>query len=71
MWWERALEMLQGMAPRVLEPNIICYSATMNACVKNVRWEKALELIWGVSQVLVWPDIVGCGTGLWACEKGE
>ena len=40
--WEKALQQLDEMQQRRLEPDVISFNAAIRACEKAEQWEKAL-----------------------------
>jgi len=56
--WERALELMNEMRQRGVEPNVITYSAAISACEMGSQWERALELLKVMKQRGVEPNVV-------------
>ena len=42
---EQALELLEVMRQKGLEPGVITCNAAISACEKAIQWEQALELV--------------------------
>lgn len=64
--WREALEVLEQMRRRGLEPNFIIYSAAIAACEKGEEWQMALQLL---DRLISVDSIVPFNSALSACEK--
>ncbi|CAK9047939.1 unnamed protein product [Durusdinium trenchii] len=83
--WQLALDTLQQLCLEDLElfglqrysgkaremPNVISFSACMNACEKGSRWEMALDLLSQMPEAQIEPNFISFGTALSALSKGE
>ena len=68
---ERALELLEGMRERGIEPDVISYSAAISACEKGGQWERALELLEGMRERGIEPDVISYSAAISACARAS
>ena len=54
----QALQLLDEMPQRRLDPDVISFSAAISACEKSEQWEKALELLDEMQQRKLEPDVI-------------
>ena len=46
--WQRALQLMEGMQARSVQPNVISYNAAISACGKGQQWQWVLQLMEGM-----------------------
>jgi pentatricopeptide repeat protein len=56
--WEKALQLLEEMRAKDVEPNVITYNATTSACEKGGQCEKALQLLEEMRAKGVEPNVI-------------
>ena len=59
------------MPSKMLEPDIVSYSASMSACEKGSQWVHALALLREMLGRRLELDVVSYSASLSACEKGS
>ena len=65
-----ALELLSEMQAKRVEPNVISYTSSINACVKGAQPEQGLEPLREMQAKRVEPDVISYSATIRACEKG-
>jgi pentatricopeptide repeat domain-containing protein 1 len=68
--WKKALQLLEEMQAKGVEPNVFTYNATTSACEKGGQWEKALQLLEEMQAKGLEPNAITCSATTSACEKG-
>ena len=66
---QRALELLEEMKSRSVEPDVISFSAAISACGAGGQWERALELLEEMQVRGVAPDVISFNAAISACEQ--
>ena len=69
--WKRALELLEEMKSRGIEPDVVSYNAAISACEKGKQWERTLELLEEMKGCNVEPDVVSYRAVLEALPLSE
>jgi pentatricopeptide repeat domain-containing protein 1 len=68
--WKKALQLLEEMQAKGVEPNVITYNATISACEKARNWAKALQLLEEMQAKGVEPNVITYSATISACGKG-
>ena len=68
--WQCAIELLDEMTERGIEPDVISYSAAISACEKGGEWQRALELLDAIRRRGLAPNVISYSAAISACEKG-
>ena len=64
----RQVGLFAEMLEKILEPDVITYSASISACEKTKLSDKALELLEDMSQVGLEPSMITCNATMCMCE---
>jgi pentatricopeptide repeat domain-containing protein 1 len=67
--WKPAVELLREMPKRGLTPNVVSYTAVLNACGKS-QWEIALYLLDEMNKIGLRPNVMSYSSAISACAKG-
>ena len=59
------------MPDRLVEADVVSYSAATRACEKGEQWEKARALLREMPHRSVEPTVISYSAAISACEKGE
>lgn len=68
--WEKAIELLNEMQSRGVEPTVMSFNATISACEKGGQAEKALALFAEMKAHGIMPNVVVFSAVISACGKG-
>eukprot|EP00446_Apocalathium_sp_SHHI-4_P061037 CAMPEP_0177412742 /NCGR_PEP_ID=MMETSP0368-20130122/66144_1 /TAXON_ID=447022 ORGANISM="Scrippsiella hangoei-like, Strain SHHI-4" /NCGR_SAMPLE_ID=MMETSP0368 /ASSEMBLY_ACC=CAM_ASM_000363 /LENGTH=127 /DNA_ID=CAMNT_0018882007 /DNA_START=21 /DNA_END=400 /DNA_ORIENTATION=+ len=70
--WEQAMQLVDGMCARSLEPGQFTRLAMLSSCEKTLQWEAALDIFYGSSR-LHFPDpsVQSYNAVVTACEKRQ
>ena len=67
--WERALEFLNEMGEKGIQPDVYSYSSAIAACEKAAKWEEAVKLLSKMTDEGVEPNVISYSSVISACEK--
>ncbi|CAJ1352486.1 unnamed protein product [Effrenium voratum] len=66
--WRPAVHLLGLLPSSWMSPDVVSYTATMEAAARSLRWPLALELL-QEAEATMEPDVIAWNTGISACEK--
>ena len=64
----KTLDLFAEMLEKILEPDVITYSASISACEKTKLSDKALELLEDMWQEGLEPSMITCNAAMCMCE---
>eukprot|EP00434_Breviolum_minutum_P001249 symbB.v1.2.001095.t1/scaffold33.1/size517934/47 len=65
--WEKGLGLLQDLEDKVLQPDIVAFTATINVCEKAGKWQEAMQVLEWLLSSFMEPNVVAFTCALRAC----